>query len=414
MSLRTKLALLISGLGMTMVLAMLLLVNQILLSYFRRAASEDVAGARELLAQSFAQSLDRYVIQGKMIADATLLKEALIRESPELAYTYADSARDQTSIASVVILDRKGDVLADAGGELARGSKIAQAGESSKVEAGFLTLGGALFAVAVVPVTIDRQIIGRVLVKDPMSAARLALVKQLSRSEVTLVDHAGRRLISTLPDQVAEQVPRDVTAEHESGVPQPVSISGESYLAAVAPLVGIDGDSLGWIVIARSLADQEHARKDLQKWLFALGIAFTLLAAAGGVAIGFRLSKPMRALTAAAMRLERGEVIDTLLGIPVAIAIPKGKDLGGEGRCQKAEHGEGDREGAQGHGNSLSRKTTFGQAKNPPREPIMGIGKRFVKAIYVKLGKAFRAAGTESHGNLSRALDRLTSGQYRR
>src|SRR5437867_3249920 len=124
MSLRIKLALLISGLGMTMVLAMLLLVNQILLSYFRRVASDDVAGARELLAQSFAQSLDRYVIQGEMIADATLLKEALIRESPELAYTYADSARDQTSIASVIILDRKGAVLADAGGELARGTKV--------------------------------------------------------------------------------------------------------------------------------------------------------------------------------------------------------------------------------------------------------------------------------------------------
>jgi phosphoserine phosphatase RsbU/P len=193
---------------------------------------------------------------------------------------------------------------------------MAHAGESTKVEAGLLTLSGALFAVAVVPVTIDRQIIGRVVVKDPMSAAHLALVRQLSRSEVTLIDHSGRRLISTLPAEVADQVPRGGSDEHGSGIPQAVSISGEPYLAAIAPLVGIGGDSLGWIVIARPLADQEHARKDLQKWLFALGIAFTLIAAAGGVAIGFRLSRPMRALTAAAMRLERGEVIDENIGPP--------------------------------------------------------------------------------------------------
>src|SRR6185436_5890318 len=56
MTLRTKLALLVSGLGMTMVLAMLLLVNQIMVSHFQRIASEDVTGARKLLAQSFAQS----------------------------------------------------------------------------------------------------------------------------------------------------------------------------------------------------------------------------------------------------------------------------------------------------------------------------------------------------------------------
>jgi sigma-B regulation protein RsbU (phosphoserine phosphatase) len=313
MSLRTKLALLVSGLGMTLVLVMLLLVNQILLSHFRRVANEDVAGARELLAQSFAQSLDRYVIQGRMIADATLLKEALIRDSPELAYTYADSARDLTSIFSVAILDRKGTVLADAGGELARGSKMEQAHESSNVDAGLLTSNGALFAVAVIPVTIDRQVIGRVVVKDPMSAARLALVKELSRSEITLVDRGGRRLISTLPDRIAEQVPRGGTGENGPTAPEVVSISGETYLAAVAPLIGIGGDSLGSIVIARSMADQEQARKHLQQWLFALGAAFTLIAAAGGVAIGFRLSRPMRALTAAAMRLERGEVVDAAI-----------------------------------------------------------------------------------------------------
>jgi len=317
MSLRTKLALLISGLGMMMVLGMLLLVNQILLSYFQRVASEDVAGARQLLAQSFEQSLDRYVIQGRMIADATLLKEALIRESPELAYSYADSARDQTSIASVVIIDRKGAVLADAGAELANGRTAPKAIESTTVEAGFLARNGSIFAVAVVPVTIDRQIIGHVMVEDPMSAAGLALVKQLSRSEVTLVDGLGRRLLSTLPDQIADEFARSRANRQEGGA-LALSIVDESYLTAAAPLVGIGREQLGTIVIARSLTDQELARKGLQKWLFALGIGFTLIAAAGGVAIGFRLSKPMRALTAAAMRLERGEAIDLPLVSPGA------------------------------------------------------------------------------------------------
>ncbi len=324
MSLRTKLALLISGLGMMMVLAMLLLVNQILLSYFQRAASEDVAGARELLARSFAQSLDRYVIQGQMIADATLLKEALIRESPELAYTYADSARDQTSISSVIILDRRGNVLADGSGELGQGTKMAPSATSAKVEAGLLTAGGSLYAIAVVPVTIDRQIIGRVVVKDPMSAAHLALVKQLSRSEVTLLDRTGRRLISTLPDPVADQVSQGQGDDRGSGIPEPVSISGQSYLAAIAPLVGIGGEVLGRIVIARPLADQEHARRNLQKWLLALGAVFTLIAAAGGVGIGFRLTRPMRALTAAAIRLERGDGIDP--NSDPSVALPTSSD----------------------------------------------------------------------------------------
>jgi len=329
MSLRTKLALLISGLGMMMVLGMLLLVNQILLSYFQRVASEDVAGARELLAQSFEQSLDRYVVQGRMIADATLLKEALIRESPELAYSYADSARDQTSIASVVIIDRKGAVLADTKVELASTRTIPKAIESASVEAGLLTRNAAIFAVAVVPVTIDRQIIGHVMVEDPLSAARLALVKQLSRSEITLVDRSGQRLLSTLPDGIADEFARGRTAGQDTGALRSLSVAKQSYLTAAAPLVGIGGDQLGTIVIARSIADQELARRGLQKWLLALGLGFTLIAAAGGVAIGFRLSKPMRALTAAAMRLERGEALDLRLaptGTPAIEGAVRSRD----------------------------------------------------------------------------------------
>lgn len=307
MSLRAKLTLFISGLGIFVVVCTLLAVNQVLVGHFDRTAKEDLDTTRKTLAQSFAATLDRYLVQGQMIADVTVLKEALIRESPELAYTYADSAQDQTGASSVVIANRQGVVLADTKNVFARGDKAPYLDATHRGRAGFLMLAGSLFAVAVVPVRMDDQIIGYVMLGEPLTAAVLGKVSQLTRSDVTLVGTSRKRLVSTLADPLADDVAARYTSGPEPRAPDTLVLDGISHRVSAEPLVSIDGRALGSVVIVRSLADQGQARAHLQHLLFGLGGIFTFIAILGGVLIGHGVGRPLRALTEAADRVARGE-----------------------------------------------------------------------------------------------------------
>jgi sigma-B regulation protein RsbU (phosphoserine phosphatase) len=316
MSLRTKLILLVVGMAVVIVTATLLLVNRRVTLDFTSRAESDVLSARDTLAQSLRESLDAYRVQGQIIADATLLKEALIRRSPELAFAYADSARDTASIRYLVVLDANGVIVADAKNELPRGSALAsgldRAPRAPKAQVGFLRLRGGLVAAAVVPVLMDQQLLGYVMLGDVVTPKRLGIAQRVARSDITLLGLRGERVVSTLPDESAAAVAAQWLAHRQGSATaratEAITLDEIPHLLASEALTGLGGAALGTVVVTRSLQDQRRALGDLQRWLVGLGAIFALFAVAAGALLGHRLAAPVRALTAAAEKIARGEV----------------------------------------------------------------------------------------------------------
>src|SRR5262249_14856011 len=145
--------------------------------------------------------------------DATLLKEALIRRSPELAFSYADSARDTVSLRYLAVLDANGGVIADAKKEFAPGLPLmggpappVDAEHTPRAQAGFMRVGGSLVAAAVAPVVMDQQVIGYVMLGEPVTPKRLAVASRVARADITLLGLRDEPAISTAGGEGARTV----------------------------------------------------------------------------------------------------------------------------------------------------------------------------------------------------------------
>jgi phosphoserine phosphatase RsbU/P len=324
MSLRARLILLVSALGAAVVALTLAFVNGRLTRYFTNAARNDLRNAQDALQQSLADSLNGYDVEARIIADATVLKEALVQRSAELAYAYADSARDTTSTVYLTILDSDGTVLADAKNELARGAKPpfhVPEGASTGSRTGFSKIGDSLVANAVAPVMLGGRVIGYVMLGDPVTASRIEAARRAARSDITLLDPTGRCIVSTLPDEIDKGVLADLAKRgpNVDGT-EAVDLRGAPHLVATGPLIGTQGEALGFIVVSRSLVEQLQTMRSLQRWLLGLGIAVTAIAVALASALSYRIVSPLRKLTEAAQRIARGDTRDS--NPPVSAVVP--------------------------------------------------------------------------------------------
>jgi sigma-B regulation protein RsbU (phosphoserine phosphatase) len=313
MTLRAKLILLVVGTAVTIVATTLWLVNRRLTSEFTERARSDVRGARDVLDDSLAESLESYRVQAQIVADATLLKEALIRRSHELAFSYADSARDTVSLRYVAVLDANGRVIADAKNEFSEGVPLiaglaapADGEHTPRPQAGFMRAFDDLVAVAVAPVVMDQQVIGYVMLGEPVTPRRLAVASRVARADITIFGLGDEPPVSTAGEEGARNVAR-AWAGHRVAGPEAVTLSGVPHLMVGEPLAGLQGEPLGTIVVTRSLLDQERALQELRRWLLSLGIVFTLSASAAGALLAHRVAAGMRALTVAAHRIAQGD-----------------------------------------------------------------------------------------------------------
>ena len=321
MSLRARLILLVSAIGAAVVALTLVLVNELLTRHFTRAARDDLRNAQKTLEQSLADDLNAYGVEAKIIADATVLKEALIQRSFELAYAYADSARDTTSTTYLMILDFNGLILADAQNELARGAMPPFAvPEAGRTGAGFSNINSHLVADAVAPVMLEGRVIGYVMLGDPVTPARLEAARRAAHSDITLIDPSGRPIASTLADEVDNRVVAAFAERrHDVDEAEVVDLRGVPHLVAAAPLVGTQGEALGSIVASHSLVDQLQTMKSLHRWLLSLGLAVTAVAVALASALSYRIVSPIRKLTEAAQRIALGDVEPGRTAAPASV-----------------------------------------------------------------------------------------------
>jgi sigma-B regulation protein RsbU (phosphoserine phosphatase) len=315
MTLRTRLGLLTSGLGVAVVVLTLAVVRHVLVRNYTNDARKEAESTAEALEQSLMASLDSYRVEAQILADETMLKEALIKGSDPLAFTYADAARDRAGVRYIAVANAEGRVVAAVGLETRAGepsASIARAVEgATESRTGFAVLGDQFAVVAVVPIKLGERALGVLLLGDPVSAEQLRRVERVWRASVTLVDRGGYRVVSTLPDPSATLVAGASTCGEAHGT-RDVQLDGEPHLLVVRALDDLRGGPLGCIAVARSLSSRRDALRGLERLLAACGAGLVGLAAVAALFLAARVSRaiarPLQRLSEAARGLQQGDM----------------------------------------------------------------------------------------------------------
>lgn len=313
MKLRTKISLLTSGLGAALTVVGLVLVHRLFADFAGLAARSDLEMVRGTLVQLVHHSMQMYLSQATVVAEDTGLKEALLKKSPDLAFTYVDAARDRTRAEHIMLLDEDGRVLADLKGTREVGSAFPlpdlRGAPEGGARTGFLVLDGALVAAAIAPVKLQGRTLGALLLGNTVSPEMLGDVQRLADSAVTMITASGAR-ISTLDAASAGAVvdyAAGCSAERMRDAAR-VEIAGTTHLVAVQALRDMRGEALGCIAVSRSLSTQVDELRSIQQLLGLLGLTMTAFAIAGGWFVASRIVKPIEGLTQTALRIAAGDL----------------------------------------------------------------------------------------------------------
>jgi sigma-B regulation protein RsbU (phosphoserine phosphatase) len=308
MSLRARLVALLSLVGAAIVTVMLLLVSARVKELFAEAAGREALSARRLVDQSFARRLETYRAMAEVVANETIVKEALLRSSNELAFTYADSAHDKVRTQYVLVLDRDGRVVADAAQRIAPGTRLGTLGVGVS-GASFIDIDGTLAAVGVAPVVMQgERPLGVVVLGDPLASQQALVGDPSSEAGVTILDARGGPLVSSVAPDRANAVARTDRECTLGSTPREMVLGGEPHLLVDEPIRNPEGDRLGCVVVTRSIAAQLDALTSTQRWLALVGAAITIAAVLGGALLAYRVAEPIERLTRAADRVAAGDL----------------------------------------------------------------------------------------------------------
>jgi len=302
-----------SALGAAIVTLALLVVHARMKEDCERGAIRAMAAGRATLDATLDGSLEHYRTAGQILEEETLLKEALLRSSRELAFTYADSAHDRASFELVAVLDGAGRVLSEARPHFGAGNAAPvplSVLASGRGAAGFASIEGRFFMIVVVPVRLGDRTLGHLLLGDPVTREALAHAAHGSEVEITLLDDLHQAKIASGTEEEARAI-ADASGAC-TGEVEPITIQGAPFLRMARPLVGIGGGPLGCTVITRPLGAELAELRKMQLWLVGLGALVTLLAVAGGALTAYRIATPLHRLTRSAARIAEGDLASSI------------------------------------------------------------------------------------------------------
>lgn len=305
MRLRRKLALLMSALGAALVVVVLLLVDVLFTRHIQGGARDDIADAGTSLRQSLGRKLESYQLLGHVVSNETILKEALVGGSKELAFTYVDSVYDRTGAEYLILADADGKVVTDRKKPERAGEQLGLA--ALRFKAGFILLDGTLVAAAVVPVTLGGRTIGSLLLGETVTRQQLTEAQATQSSLTLLVDK--NKPISTLTDADAGAIvdAAQGCSPSRMGTIEELEIGGAPNLVALQPLTDMSGTRLGCIALTRSLAEPYGELRRMERWLFGLGLLITIVGMLVARVISAHVVDPIGKLTVAARIVKDGD-----------------------------------------------------------------------------------------------------------
>jgi PAS domain S-box-containing protein len=290
-SVRTRIALLTSALGVVLVGVTLGIVRIRWGADFARAVAVQVTASRETVHNALTHRLDVLRASARVVSDETLLKEALVTGKEDLLDCWADAARDRLGIPYVVLMDGAGRVVADAAGPASASDDGPRWEPSSLREerSGLLVLRSRLVVAATVPIRLDGRALGVLLVaEDVTTATLLAQARDVAGCGASILPADGSAPISTLAVGDAGVVAAAVggrASPHASDLVE-VVVGGRRSLLTWEPLDGLAGGTAATLALTIPFEQAQAEFRAAQGELLLCGLGITILAIAGSVAIG--------------------------------------------------------------------------------------------------------------------------------
>ena len=288
----------------------------------RQRSVSQLEMALETARQLEAERADRLALQAEMLTDVLPLAEALAEGDRGAAGRLLDEFAGWPRTAdTILVLDRRGEPLAAAGGSLSLRSALTPReppGPNALLPprpGSLIAADGHLYGVLARPLTdpSSRAPLGTLVIAEEIGVDDATNLARLSGSQVVLLAE-GRAVASTLPlglaaevGQLAARLPVDAVTE--------VELRGRPYLARLQPLP--TGTGAGRLLL--SSLTPETSAVGAGRMVLLLGLAGALIALPLLYLGGYRLQRALSGLsevmaeTAATGRLERDLATDSLV-----------------------------------------------------------------------------------------------------
>jgi diguanylate cyclase (GGDEF)-like protein len=289
-SLSAKMTLFYAGL-FALAAALILLGAQTGISAYaeRMVASEMAAGAKvfdRVTTMRYAQLGDA----GRVLASDFGFREAAATGDAPTIASALDSLKGRLDLDQAFFVDIDGNVTGFAGALPASEAETLRAALEDGADRGVLRIGDLRFNAAAAPVEAPVTI-GWVVFGNALDGGEMAALSKLSA-----IDLAPR----IVP---ASDLPVGMTL----GTASEIDASGERMLVQASPIASFRSDDPQALLLEYSLT---HALSDYAPMLWSLlicGIVGVMMAAAGSWLLAKRITRPIRALDAAARRVAQGD-----------------------------------------------------------------------------------------------------------
>ncbi len=257
----------------------------------------DLEAAPRTLAESRAQTMDALMMHAKEIASVSGLADALMRGDASAARELVEAARAGYGEEAV---------LMTAGGEMLAGpappDTLVALTRAGAMPVEVVPDGEGMRTIALAPVKLGAALAGIAGVSVMFGETVARAIAGLTRSDVLLLDAAGRVRASTLAEDDTLAVASAARAALDNERIMDVRSGDRRLLLTTARL----GD---WstIVFARDLERDRAVLGSLRRIAGVLAILAALLALTLGAFFAMRLTRPIRSLASAADRLAAGD-----------------------------------------------------------------------------------------------------------
>jgi serine/threonine-protein kinase len=171
--------------------------------------------------------------------------------------------------------------------------------------------GGKLYHAVSVPMTTGPDLKGVLVAGYGLNEALASQIRKLTHSQVAFLTHAtaGPPAVSASsfgPNETALGGALGAGAAAPAREPFEVDLGGERYLALKVPLASAAGETLGSVLLARSVAEEMAAFRGFRHNLVAVALVVMVLALALAYLAATRITGPVRRLVALVERARDG------------------------------------------------------------------------------------------------------------
>ena len=271
--------------------------------------------AASLVGEYRALRFDHFANEARLVADLPKLKAAVDTNDPVTVLDIASGYQQQLK-ADVFVIVRRGRLLARfGGGDISGAELLAKPGldEASYAheETAFWSAPHGILQVVSVPVFIDRELAGALIVGVSLDSSAAARFKTLTNSEIVF----GARGVIQASTIDAALWPTLAPLLSTRGFTPTVTLNGAQYIALAEPLGPQGTAGAPTVLVLRSRTEQLRFLRRLHALLGGIAVVALLGATLISYAIARSVTRPLGTITAT-MR-EMAATGDLTLRIPV-------------------------------------------------------------------------------------------------